>query len=157
MTAFYVLLISAGLTVVDQLLKLLVYNTLRMSGVVPLIPGIFELRYTENTGGAFSIFSGQTFILSIITIAVIVVLIVILIKGAVTNKFALLSMALIIGGGIGNLIDRIFRGSVIDYLYFSLINFPIFNFADITLVCGEIILAVYILFYHDKKKKIIVH
>lgn len=155
MTAIHVLILSALLTAADQFLKYLIKSFLNPFSTVVLIPGVLDLRYGENTGGAFSILTGQTFMLSLISLIIIIILIVVLFKGIIKTKFALLAVSFIIAGGLGNFIDRAFRGYVIDYLNFSFINFPVFNLADSMVVVGEILLAVYILFFHDKSKSLI--
>lgn len=131
------------LVFIDQITKYIVhYNRYDLPKTV--IKNILEITYCENTGIAFGIFSGKIVIISIITI-ILLLSIVFLIKANFNkiNKLALLGIVFVISGGIGNFIDRIFRGYVIDFIDFGqLVNFPIFNFADICVVLGVIIVGI---------------
>lgn len=144
----YLALLYALLLVgVDQLLKYLVDLHLKPIGTVPLIPNAVHLTYIENRGAAFSALQGKYVFLVVFTsIAILAGIIWICASKKKTPKLAVWSIATVVGGGIGNLIDRVFRGYVIDYIDFRIINFAVFNFADICVVCGTILLAVFILF-----------
>ena len=117
---------------------------------IPLWEGVFELHYLENTGAAFGVFTGRVQILSIITIAVLAFLVWLYLRIPEERKYLLLRFCLIclFAGGLGNLIDRMMAGYVVDFLYFSLINFPIFNVADIYATCSAFGLIVLFLFVH---------
>ena len=126
---------------IDRLTKQLVVSNMRLSDTVHLIKigdkEILNLYYTLNNGAAFSKLSGKTVFLIVITSVVILGLLVLVIAKRVRRPVYLCSIALILGGGIGNLIDRIFNnGLVVDFIDVRIINFPIFNFADICAVCG---------------------
>lgn len=153
MLTLYTILSILGLVVADQTIKLLVDLTLKNAGEVRFIADIIVFKYRENTGAAFSIFEGKTWALSLITAIAIGIGFYFIIKNKIKDPFAHWSITIIMAGGIGNLIDRVFRGYVIDYIYFKPIDFPIFNFADMLIVCGEIFLAIYILFFYDKYHK----
>ncbi len=119
---------------------------------------VINLSYCENTGAAFSILSGQTTLLSIITAVVIIIAIYLLLSKKIKQPFLIFSVALIIAGGLGNLIDRIFRGYVIDYIEVKLFRFAVFNFADCCVVIGAIMMMVFALFLDkesEPKKEII--
>lgn len=141
---------------IDQAIKLWASNNLIDKGSVQFIHfgnnEIINLSYFENTGAAFSILEGKTIFLSIITLVVIVLAIYYVIKHKVKQPLALTSFALLIAGGIGNLIDRIFRGYVIDYIEIRLFNFAVFNFADCCVVIGAFLLVIYILFFEKSDK-----
>lgn len=108
MTAI-VLIVSALLVLADQLIKLWVLAALPGAPSVTLIPGLLQLTYVENRGAAFGIFQGRVGLLSIVTLAVIAVAVWLLISGKIRHKLAMWSVGLIVAGGLGNLIDRIFR------------------------------------------------
>ena len=135
------LLLSAVLVGVDRLTKWLIVKNMRVSDTVHLIKigdkEILNFYYTLNNGAAFSKLSGHTFFLVVITSLVILWLLFLMISKKVHRPVYLASISLILGGGIGNLIDRIFNdGLVVDFIDVRIINFPIFNFADICAVCG---------------------
>lgn len=145
-------LITVALLVgADQIIKLLIIKNFNLFESVSVIKfgkqKIFDLTYTLNDGAGWSIFSGKRIFLILITSVFMIGVIIFLIKNAKSSKFLTLSMLLIISGGVGNLIDRIFRnGKVVDYIETKFMNFPIFNFADICVVIGAIMFLVYILF-----------
>lgn len=152
----YIVLIYAMLLIgLDQLIKWIVDVYLKVIPTVGLIEGAVHLTYMENRGAAFSSFEGQYLFLILFTSAAIFAgLIWICTAKKTTSKLALWSIGTIVGGGIGNLLDRVFRGYVIDYIDFRIINFAVFNFADICVVCGTALLAAYILFSDPGKKEI---
>lgn len=145
----------AVLVSLDQIIKLLVIKYLEPIGSLPLIDGFIQLNYAENTGAAFGSFSGYTWILSVFTLAVIVVGLVYLLKGKVKFGVEYVCITLILAGGLGNLIDRISRGFVVDYIEPLFIDFAIFNFADILVTCSAVVLIIWMLYgiYKDAKKE----
>lgn len=154
MTVLMVLLLSAALVIIDQLLKLWALNALVGVPSALVIPGLLQLTYVENRGAAFGIFQGRVPILSLVTGVVLTVILVALVLGKFKNKLVLWSMGLILAGGLGNLLDRIFRGFVVDYLDISpLFSFPVFNFADCCVVIGTGLLMIYLLFLEGKEPK----
>lgn len=151
---FIVLGVSALLVIIDQLLKLWVLDNLVGSPSVMLIPGLLQLTYVENRGAAFGIMQGKVGFLSIVTLVVIMIAIVAMLMGKFKNKLVIWSVGLIIAGGVGNLIDRMLRTFVVDYLDISpLFRFPVFNFADCCVVIGTGLLLIYLLFFEGKEKK----
>lgn len=138
--ASIVLLVAA-----DQIIKLLVIKYLQPVGSFPLIDGFIRLYYTENTGAAFGSFSGYTEILSAFTAIVIVIGLVLLFSKKIKLGVEYVCTVLIIAGGMGNLIDRVFRGFVVDYIEPLFINFAVFNFADILVTCAAAVLIVWLL------------
>ena len=129
------LLLFILLLCIDQMAKVLVINNLYNSSL-NLINGFLNITYTENTGGAFGIGSNNTILFILINIVIIGMLVRFLIlKNKEMNTITFLSIFFVIAGGIGNLIDRVFRGHVIDYIDINpLFKYPIFNFADICIV-----------------------
>ena len=136
---FGYLLICASILGLDQLVKGLAYQNLRPISTYDLIPGVFRLQYCENTGAAFSILAGQTWFFIILTVILCSFIIFLLIRGVVRSKIGRIALVCIASGGIGNLIDRIFRGFVVDMFDFYLIDFAVFNVADIFVCCGSIV------------------
>lgn len=148
-TRFFFLLLAGVLIAVDQVAKSKVLELLRPIGRYEVIGDVFSLTYVENRGAAFGILQGQTQLLAIVTGAVLVALVVFLLSGRMRGM-ALWALTLIFAGGAGNLIDRIYRGYVVDYLDFSaLFGFPVFNFADCCVVVGTFLLLLSILL-HDR-------
>lgn len=150
------LLSIAVLIALDQLIKLLVIEYLEPIGSLPLIDGFIQLKYAENTGAAFGSFSGYTTALSVFTFIVITAGIICLMSKKLKFGVEYVCIALIIAGGAGNLIDRVFRGFVVDYIEPLFINFAIFNFADILVTCSAVVLIVwtlYDIFRETKKEK----
>lgn len=147
---FYILL-AVLLLFIDQYTKYLAELYLKPIGSYPLIQDIFQLTYARNTGAAFSILQNKQLFLIIIASIVVVSLILYVIKNLGKNKFILnLSLVFIICGALGNLIDRVRLNFVIDFFDFTLINFAIFNFADIFVVSGTLLLSYMILFQNIK-------
>lgn len=139
--------------VVDQLSKILTVRYLKPIGSVSLIDGVFSLTYVENTGAAFGILKNHRWVFISITIVICIGLLIYLIKSKDIHLVAKISLALIIGGAIGNLIDRIFVGHVTDMFHVTLINFAVFNVADSAVVVGTFLFVYYILFLEGKEKK----
>ena len=127
----------------DQYSKYLVVTHIKPIVTYPVIPDFFHLTYAENTGAAFSIFSNMQVFLIILTLVFIGVLIYFLIKipNIKENRVVKISLAFIIGGAAGNLLDRLRLNFVVDFLDFRMIKFAIFNFSDVFVVCGSIILV----------------
>jgi signal peptidase II len=147
-------LIAAGLLVVaDQLIKVLVTAQLQPIGTVTIIPNLLDFTYTQNFGAAFSMLSGKTWFFIGATAVVSAALIVALFVYRRHNWLSYTASTMIVAGGVGNLIDRIFNSGhyVTDYIHISF--FPaIFNFADILVVVGVILLVIYVIFCTGKSK-----
>ncbi len=152
MAIFVSFLLSALLVGVDQFSKYLAVTHLRAQPPIPLWPGVFELQYCENTGVAFSLLENMSWIFIPLTMVVMALLVMILVRSKLSaHALFRISCSLIIAGGLGNLIDRCWLGYVVDFFYFKLINFPIFNFADCCVVIGAALLVVFLLFiYKDE-------
>ena len=122
---------------------------------VVVLNGILNLTYVENTGGAFGIGNDSTIMFILVTFIVMAIIIkFILSKKDQISTSILIALGLILSGGIGNLIDRIFRGFVVDYIDFNpLIKYPIFNLADICVVIGCLIIGIFIIGAMIKDKK----
>lgn len=149
---YIVLGLAALVAIVDQLLKYLVVNFLDKTSPTVIIPNLLNLTYVENRGAAFGMLADARWIFITFTVLITIFLIYILFKKKIDSKLFLASVTLIIGGGIGNLIDRIFLGYVVDYLSISFFP-PVCNFADYCITIGAIFLVIYIVFVSDFCKK----
>jgi signal peptidase II len=148
------IVIILGIASIDQLLKYLVVNNMQIGTSIAVIDNFFQITYVRNSGIAFSIFQDGNFVMIPVMILISGVLIYFLIKS--DSLFMSVSMAFIVGGALGNLIDRVFRGRVVDYIDFQLNgrHFFIFNFADMFVVIGTALLIFYLLFIYKEKEKI---
>ena len=142
------LLLSAVLVGVDQLLKWLVTLSMQPFESNVLLPGILRITYVQNTGAAFSLLEGSTVLLAVLTGIALIVAIFLMLSGRIEKTSYLIPVSMLIGGGIGNLLDRIVRGYVIYYIdvsFWPFDSFAIFNFADCLVVIGTILLLVFLL------------
>ena len=144
------LILIIVLILLDQHTKMLAVQYLMNKEDIVLIPGVFQLHYLENTGAAFSILEGMQVLFAIITPVLVLGLFYLLFRLPLEKKFDGLYYILVflIAGALGNYIDRISNNYVVDFLYFSLINFPVFNVADCYVTVSVIILFILILFYY---------
>ena len=143
-------IIAAALVVVDQVVKYLVMTNIPLGEHVPFLPYILDLTYVTNTGAAFSIFSAHTWVLALVSLVMSVILALALWKNFFHHPFGKLSLALLLAGAVGNLIDRAFRGFVVDMFNVLFMHFAVFNVADICVVVGGIAAGIYYMFLMDK-------
>ena len=137
----------AAIAAADQLIKLAVLaSSLVSGGIYTVIPDILQFRYVENTGAAFSLFSDKTEMLSVFTAVVLLAGFVLIFTNRIKSKLVLTSVVMLMGGGLGNLIDRVFRHFVVDYIEVLFVDFAVFNFADCFVTVGEFILIGYLLY-----------
>lgn len=115
--------------------------------------GIFSFTYVENTGAAFSLFSGNTTVLAVLSVAFVLAFFVYDLFNYSKNPWYVLGFAFIVAGAVGNMVDRIWLGYVRDFIRFDFVTFPIFNVADMCLTIGLVLYAVYILFYFQTTKE----
>lgn len=121
---------------------------------LPLLKGVFNLTYYGNTGMAFGMFAGNKALLISLCIIILAVMLFAVRKLRIKSRLALSSIGMITGGALGNLLDRILYGFVIDYFDFCLIDYPIFNVADCFVVAGAVLLCVYVIFFDKKEDKV---
>lgn len=144
------ILVFIILIIFDQITKRMAVNYLMDKGSFQIIDGVLELYYLPNgnTGAAFGMLKGHQSLFMLIAIIVVAIIGYILYNMPFDKKFILISVLLtfIAAGGIGNMIDRLKQNYVVDFIYFSIINFPIFNVADIYVSVSTVILAVYMIF-----------
>ncbi len=138
----------------DQWTKHLAVTHLKGNPAFVIIEGVFELFYSENRGAAFSILQGKQGFLFLITLAVLVFTVYALIKMPVSRRFLPLTVCLnmLASGAIGNMVDRVSNGYVVDFLYFSLIDFPIFNVADIYVTTSAAAFLLLMLWFYKEEE-----
>ena len=153
-------LLALGIAALDQFTKYLVVANIPLFGDVPFLPGFIQFTYVQNTGAAFSMMQGMRWVF-IAIFAVLTVLIVLeYFKFRMPfTKFDRILIACIYGGGLGNMIDRAFRGYVVDMIETQFMNFPVFNVADCFITCGCILLIIRLAFFNkafwkDEKKNL---
>lgn len=150
--SFGVLMLLA--TAFDQWTKRLAYGSLRSNGPFVIWNGVFELLYSENRGAAFGILQGKHGFFFLVAAAVIIVILLFLAKLPFGKRYFPLfaCMVLLASGATGNMIDRITRGFVVDFFYFRLIDFPIFNVADCYVVVSTALLILLTGFYYKEEE-----
>lgn len=127
----------------DRVTKGVLDASLSASGSVAVIPGLFKLELVHNHGAAWGIFGGATIGLALLALIVCVAIIVFLIKmGEKSGILTIVGASLVFAGGIGNMIDRIVNGYVIDFISVDFIDFPVFNVADIGVTCGIVLFLI---------------
>ena len=145
---------AAGLLALDQWLKAWITQNLPLGEGMPFIPGFVELRTVHNDGAVWSSFSGQRWLLIAVTALIMAAVVYLLVRRIVRHPLGLCACFLILSGGVGNLIDRVRMGYVVDMFNFLFMDYPVFNVADICVVCGAAVGAVYYLFFYDKYDKV---
>ncbi len=140
--------------ILDQATKYLAETYLMPIGSHTVIDGVLDLTYMENTGAAFGMMNGMQKIFIFVTAVAVLVLLYILITKKL-HPFARWSMIILVGGALGNLIDRVVRGYVVDFIDFTFVNFAVFNVSDIFTVAGCLCLIFYLLYseFHKEKRK----
>lgn len=146
--------VAALFLVADQLTKYIVMTNMELYQKVDFIDGFMNFTYIHNNGGAWGMLGGYTWLLVAVTALIMVGLIVALIKIGRNSRLFFWAGCLILSGGIGNMIDRIFRdGNVVDFLRVEFIDFPIFNVADCAVVIGAGLLILYFIVDTVKESK----
>ena len=145
----YAVLVAA-LVALDQLGKYLVVQQIPLGEHVPFLPHLLDLTYVENTGAAFSMFSQHTWVLTLISLVLSVVLAVGVFKPLFRHPFGRTALALLLAGAVGNLIDRALQGYVVDMFHVLFMEFAVFNVADICVVVGGFAAVIYYLFFYEK-------
>lgn len=158
MQYLFMALFAAGIVAADQLTKYWVVSNIPLYGHVPAIDGLFHLTYVQNTGAAFSAFQGMQWLFALVFV---------LFAAGIVWEFSKKRMGFttferwmiiaVFGGGVGNMIDRLRLGYVVDMIATDFIDFPVFNVADCFITCGCIILLVHLIFFNknfwkDEKK-----
>jgi len=144
---------SLILLVIDQLVKLFIVNTINLNQTLMAIPNFLYFTYIKNTGAAWSILQNNTTILIVLGVIAILLLMYLIKKENPTTVYKICSYSLLIGGILGNLVDRIHYGSVVDYIFVNFLDMPIFNLSDMFIIAG-VILIVYEILRGDKDAKL---
>ncbi len=129
-------LIAVLMILMDQLSKWIITKYLVIGETIPLWPGVFHLTSVRNRGASFNIFEGQKGLLIALALIISVIIVFFIRKHASSNKLLGIGLSLVLSGALGNMLDRIFRSEVVDMLDFRLINFPVFNGADVFINIG---------------------
>ena len=137
-TKLYFLSLSIFIVLIDQFTKYLMFYNKKLFINKDFL--LFKLDFVKNYGAAFNLFSGSRIFLSLTSILFSILLIYLIFRKNTLNSFDLYSYSFILGGTIGNGIDRIYKGFVVDFINLNIINFPVFNIADISINIGFIIL-----------------
>ena len=159
MPFLYYSLFAAFIVAADQFTKYLTVANIPLYGEIPFIPGLLQLTYVQNTGAAFSSFEGQQWLFALIFAAFTgMILYEFFRKPMGFTTFERWCIAAIYGGGLGNMIDRVRLGYVVDMIETTFMDFPVFNVADCFITCGCILLMVHLFlfnkaFWKDEKKK----
>ena len=159
MTFLYFCLFAAGIVAADQITKILVVQNIPLYSNVEAIDGLFHLTYVQNTGAAWSMMQGMRWVFVALFVALTVLVLVEYFKKPLPfTTFERWCIAAIYGGGLGNMIDRLRLGFVVDMIEVDFMNFPVFNVADCFITCGCILLIVHLVFFNkefwkDEKKK----
>lgn len=147
LTLFAVLVV-----VLDQVTKYLTVAHIPLGTAIPAIPGLFQLTYVQNTGMAFSMLEGGRWFFLVMTLAALGLMVLAVKKRWISHPLGLWALAAIAGGAVGNLIDRIRLGYVIDMIEVTFMKFAVFNVADCFVVCGAILLVIYA-FFLDRREE----
>ena len=146
-------LFSALIVAADQAVKWWIVSSLQPEEVRTLIPGVLSLTRIRNTGAAFSLLRDHTWLLAVISAIFAVLVVVLLVKRYFTHPLAVWSLAAVLGGAVGNLIDRIRLGYVVDMFLPEFIDFAVFNVADIFITCGGILFCVWLLLSYSQSRR----
>jgi signal peptidase II len=147
------ILITFGAVLLDQLTKKLAVLYLQELDTLPIIKDVIHLTYSENTGAAFGMLKDQRWIFLVFSSVAIIAIAAYLIVSKPKNKLYVTALAFVLAGGIGNMIDRIAYGYVVDFIDFTLIDFAIFNVADSFITVGACLLVLYFVLFETKSVK----
>lgn len=151
------LLITIAVILLDFVSKNIVKALMQTGDSIEVLPGVFNITYVLNKGAAWGMFADRRWIFMVFSTVAIVLIAIILIKNRHSHILFKTSLSLVLGGGIGNMIDRIFygeklfSGAVVDFLEAAFIDFPVFNIADSAVCVGVALMFVYIIFFDGKK------
>lgn len=145
--------ITAVAVLLDQISKSIVVNGLPLYGEARFIPGVLSFYHTRNTGAAFSMLSDRRWVFMLLSCVAIVAITVMLYFWRSRHVLLTVSLSMILGGGIGNMIDRIVNGYVTDFFRVDFVDFAVFNVADSFITVGAVLLGVYIIFFEPKVER----
>ena len=146
-------LAAAAVLALDLWVKHWISVNLPLGESMPLLPGFMQLRTVHNFGAAWSSFYGMRWLLVGVTSVIVLAVAYVLVRRIVRHPLGVAACFLILSGGLGNIIDRVRLGYVVDMFDFQFMNYPVFNVADIAVVCGAVLAAVYYLWFYEKYDK----
>ncbi len=146
-------MIGVAIFIADLLTKMLAKTHLQEVGSIPLIENVFHLTYVENRGAAFGMLQGQRTFFVLIALVFVVAVVVFAVKYKNKTPLVNLGVSFMTAGALGNAFDRICQGFVVDFFDFTLIDFPVFNVADVFVCVGAGLLAIFFVFYDEGKSK----
>ena len=146
-------LLGLGFLALDQWLKAFVSANIPLGQAEALLPGLVELRTVHNYGAAWSSFSGMRWLLVAVTSCIVLAVLALLVRRFVRHPLGVAAGCLIVSGGLGNIIDRVRLGYVVDMFNLQFMNYPVFNVADIAVVSGAVLGAAYYLWFYEKYDK----
>lgn len=152
----YILAVIVGVVflILDQVTKFIVVQNMPLGASTDFIPGFIGFWHINNKGGAWGFLEGHTWILLSFTIIVMIVCFALLLKHGIKNKLLFWAITLVMSGGLGNMIDRIFNGGeVVDFIHLEFMDFPVFNIADCAIVVGAGLLIFYFIMDIVKERK----
>lgn len=147
------IILGAALLAADQWVKYWTVEQLALGESAPLLPGLVELLRVHNYGAAWSSFSGMRWLLLAVTGVIVLAVIAVVARGLVRHPLGLTAAALIVSGGLGNILDRARLGYVVDMFNLQFIRYPVFNVADIGIVSGAVLAVIYYLWFYEKYDK----
>lgn len=137
----------------DQAVKYWAFTSLQPQNTIPIIENVFHLTYIENRGAAFSLFArfDSRWIFVALAVVITIAIFSVMRKDLIQTKLGCWSLVMVVAGALGNAIDRVIRGFVVDMFDFRLIHFPVFNVADIFICVGGVLFILYFMFQHKDK------
>ncbi|NCB73683.1 MAG: signal peptidase II [Clostridia bacterium] len=147
------LIVAVIILIIDQIAKYWTNANLVVDSASPIIPGVVQLTNVQNRGAAFGIFQDGRWFFIVLTIAVVIAAIILIRKNIIKGKLGRWMLVLVIAGGLGNCIDRLFKGYVTDMFQLQFMNFAIFNVADIFITIGGIIFCLYLVFHREPQEE----
>ena len=146
-------LLALALLALDQWVKRHITLTLPLGETRPLLPGLVELKAVHNYGAAWSSFSGMRWLLVAATSLIVLAILAALVRRVVRHPLGVLAGCLIVSGGLGNILDRVRLGYVVDMFNFQFMDYPVFNVADMCIVCGCVLGLIYYQWFYEKYDK----
>lgn len=146
-------IIAVLIVAVDQLSKWLVVKNISIGDSFTVIPGLIDFTYVKNTGAAFSILSNATWILSLVSIAFCIGIAIWFFRKRPQHKLLCICICMLFAGALGNAMDRVMLGYVVDFIETTFISFPVFNVADISITVGAVLLVIYEMFFDKEESK----
>ena len=147
-------LLALGLLALDQWSKAWITANLPLGETMDFLPGVLGLRAVHNNGAAWSSFSGMRWLLVAVTSVIVIAVAVVLLRRIVRHPLGVAAGFLILSGGVGNIIDRVRLGYVVDMFHLEFWpSYPVFNVADICVVCGAVLAVIYYLWFYEKYDK----